>query len=593
MRDTATLLERASDLRNNMNPVAANRYRVKALMNGGAAAIQALLGTHVNETDLPWPNIMHSALTRLAQKIAYMPDVRVPAPIAEGDAPRKRAERKERIVHAYDSDDRLALQLYQVGRWLPGYGFAVWVIETRLSPDGIPYPHASLRDPYDCYPSAWGVEQSPDELAIWRRITARQAKTLFPKFADQIDGWASGRARGTGNGVLLGEGQWSSPQGQGLSVVEFYDADGTHILLPDIESKVASTPNPLDSGPAFVVPKRFAFDQLIGQYDHTFGLMAAMAKINVLSILAMKDAVFAPTDIVGDKPLGGQYRRGRLATNIFPPGTQVSRPVANLPYQLFEQIRNIERQFRIVSGYPIQDDAQSPSSWATGAGIEELAASVNNEVREYHLVLENALQQLDSKRLEWDEKVSPDRAKPLVGVRRGVPYSEVYRPRNHIKGDYRTKRVYGVMAGWDDSSKIIGGLQLLSAKTLSRRRFQENIDGLDNLTELNEEINADDARGALIQGLMARSQSPDPAEANRATMALLEFLPAGELKTALLKFYSPSEPEVSREEEQFLGAGQESMPGMAGGPPPDITTVLSQLRSGGAARGGVQTVTRI
>lgn len=593
MRDADTILERASELRNNASSMAANRYRVKALMNGGTAAIQALLGPHVKEQDLPWPNIMYSALTRLAQKIGYYPDVRVDAPLKGGDPAAKRAERKERVVASYDSEDRMPMQLYQVGRWLPGYGFAAWIIETRLSADGVPYPHAALRDPYDCYPSAWGVEQKPDELAVWRRITAKQAKTLFPKYASVVESWSQGHARGWSGGFVLGEGQWSSPQGQGMSVVEFYDSDGTHTLLPDIGKRVDYTPNPLESGPAFVIPKRFSFDQLLGQYDHTFGLMAAMAKINVLSIIAMQDAVMSPTDIVGDKPLGGQYRRGRNAVNVFPPGTTVNRPVANLPYQLFEQINRIERHFRVVAGYPIQDDAQSPTSWATGAGIEELQTSVNNEVGEYHVVLEAALQDLDAKRLEWDEKVSGDRSKPLVGTRKGIAYAEEYKPNTHIKGDYRTRRHYGVMAGFDESSKIVAGLQLKSAKIISRRGMQEEIHGLENLTEINEQIDSDDAREALMQGLMARTQSPDPAQADRAVMALIEFLPKGEFKTAMQKFYTPAEPQTSPEEEAMLTADPLAGLSGPGGGPPDITTVLSRLPSRGRTEGGVQTVAQV
>ncbi|KKK47816.1 hypothetical protein LCGC14_3151370, partial [marine sediment metagenome] len=336
----------------------------------------------------------------------------------------------------------------------------VWTIGARLSPEGIPYPHAELRDPYDCYPSAWGVDQQPDELAIWRRIGVAEAKRLYPEYASLID--LRTNSRSTGSGVILGgRGQWANSGGRGINIVEFYDAAGLHILLPDIEERVRFTPNPLLSGPSFVVIKRFAFDALIGQYDHSIGLMAAMAKINVLSIMAMKDAVHTETNIIGgDIVGGGQYQVGRGKTNRFPPGTIISKPQSNLPYQLFEQINRIEHQFRIVSGYTVQDDAQSPANLAaTGAGLGELRTSITNEVNEYHKVLRFGLQDIDSKLLEWDEEVSPDRSKTLVGVRAGVPFRETYRPRTHIKGDYRTRRSYGAMAAWDDSAKIVGGLQ--------------------------------------------------------------------------------------------------------------------------------------
>ncbi|KKL09980.1 hypothetical protein LCGC14_2560460, partial [marine sediment metagenome] len=158
-RNQEAILRRATQLKRDHEQSSRSRTRVRAILNGGVGAIQALLGPHVTDEDLPWPNLMLSGLTRLAQKIGNRPDVRVDPPNdTDNQLPRKRAERRERIVEAYDLDDRIELQLPQVGRWLPGYGFAVWTIGSRLSPEGFPYPHAELRDPFDCFPSAWGVD---------------------------------------------------------------------------------------------------------------------------------------------------------------------------------------------------------------------------------------------------------------------------------------------------------------------------------------------------------------------------------------------------------------------------------------------------
>ena len=596
MRAVPDVLARASELKNDHATIAANRTRVRAILNGGANAVKALLGAHVTDPDLPWPNEMLSGLTRLSQKIGRRPDIRVDPPMSDDEAPRKRAEKRERIVEYYDTADRLELQLPQAARWLVGYGFVVWTVESAMR-NGIPYPHAALRDPYDCYPSAWGVDQQPDELAVWRRITPAQAKKLYPQWAGLIDQKMGGTyPRGSFGAVILsGEGQWANPSGRGLSIVEFYDSDGMHTLIPEIEARVAFTPNPLTSGPSFVVAKRFAFDLLTGQYDHVIGLMAAMAKINVLGIIAMQDAVFSPTNIVGDKPLGGEYKRGRLSMNVFPPGTQISRDQANIPYQLFEQINRIERQFRLVAAYPIQDDSQSPASWATGAGLQELAGAAGNEVDEYHKVFEYALQDLDSKRLEWDEKVSPDREKPLHGNQRGVPFAEKYRPRTHIKGDYTTRRSYGTMAGLDEPSRLVGLLQLYQAGIIDRLTVQENLASLQNLTRINERIDDEATATMLRQTLMGAAAQGDP----KATMAFIETLPESELKTILRKFYTPEDPQLSPEEQEFLaqaqGGGGPADP-MAelfgGGGMPDVTTVMSRLPAEGGL-GGVQTVGRV
>ena len=58
--------------------------------------------------------------------------------------------------------------------------------------------------------------------------------------------------------------------------------------------------------------------------------MASMAKINVMSIIAMEDAVFTETNITGELE-SGQYKKGRFAVNYFSPGSSVSKPASNIP----------------------------------------------------------------------------------------------------------------------------------------------------------------------------------------------------------------------------------------------------------------------
>ena len=41
-----------------------------------------------------------------------------------------------------------------------------------------------------------------------------------------------------------------------------------------------------------------------------------MAKVNIMSVIAMEDAVFTETNIVGEIE-SGQYRKGRNAINYF------------------------------------------------------------------------------------------------------------------------------------------------------------------------------------------------------------------------------------------------------------------------------------
>jgi hypothetical protein len=130
--------------------------------------------------------------------------------------------------------------------------------------------------------------------------------------------------------------------------------------------------------------------------------------------------------------------------------------------------------------------------------------------------------------------------------------------------------------------------------------MQENMDGLDNVSLVNERIDQDMAKEAMIQGLGQRFAEQDPA-AGMALVAILDE-PSGAVET-LKKLFTPQEPQMSPEE-QMMAAGQgvpgvEGMmpPGGPGGPggggememgsPPAVQTILSQLESPG---GGVMSV---
>ena len=131
-----------------------DRYRFKSIVNGGANGIRELLGTKfINDNatnDIPIPNLMASGLERLAQKIGRAPSTKVDIFNAQDSTRAKqRRDKLERIVHAYDDLSDLKSKLPQVARWLPGYGFAVFVITTKQANNGAIYPSVELRDPFD------------------------------------------------------------------------------------------------------------------------------------------------------------------------------------------------------------------------------------------------------------------------------------------------------------------------------------------------------------------------------------------------------------------------------------------------------------
>jgi len=556
-----------------------SKSRIKAILNGGPDGIKALLGDTMETSDadlLPAPNMLQSGIDRLAQKISGVPQVRVDVPNEVDSARAKnRAEKLERIVTSYDEKQNLNLQLAQAARWLPGYGFCAWVISTKRDANGYYYPSAELRDPYDTFPGNFGPDQKPRELAVVRRVPRYKLAQIYPEFAKEIlkqdDEDDTGQEYQDYATPFMSydtnrEQQWEDNTSQGVRIIEYYDQGGTYIIFPERNLILDFIPNTL-STPPFVFVKRVSFDQLKGQYDHVIGLMAMMAKINIMSAIAMEDSVFTETNISGEIE-SGQYRKGRFAVNYLSPGTQVSKPQNNMPYQLFQQVDRLERQLRMVGGYPVTDDSQSPNSFVTGAGLSELNSTMSLMINEYRELIKVGLTEMDAKRLEMDTIMSYQTGitkKPIAGYLNGTAFSENYQPLVDIGGDYRTRRIYGVMAGFAEPQKIVTGLQLLQAGVIDIETLQDNIDGLENVAKVQERIRKNKAETVLYDSILARSAQGD-MQATMAAIAIYEN--PGNVLDILRQFYTPEEPQMTPE--QMAMIQQQQMAQMQGGQPPSL-----------------------
>jgi len=570
------IIERASYLKRMHDDALIDRARFRAILNGGEDGIRQLLGPGLDNNEshtIPAPNLMLSALDRLSQKIGKVPSLDVHITNARDSQRNKvKKDKLERIISAYDNMQRLELQLPQVARWLPGYGFAVWVITTKMDMNGHMYPCAELRNPYDCFPGYFGNTQQPDELAIIQKVPIRKLIDMYPELKTYFENKDSeDTSYDSYNLRYTDDGSWENSDENGDVILEYMNIEGTYVVHVASKKIVDFVPNPLKSGPAFVVAKRFSFDRLQGQFDQVVGLMASMAKINILSVIAMEDAVFTETNIVGEIE-SGQYRKGRNAINYLTPGSQVVKPVTNLPYQLFEAVGRLERQLRVVAGYPVQDDAISPNSFVTGRGLEELESGVSQMVSEYHTILEYALQEIDAKRLELDEVLFGNKRKPLTGTYKGAAFSESYTPNTDIDMNYVTKRKYGAMASFDAPNKIITGLQLMQAGIIDRETMQQEMDGLENLQQINERITKQKTEDILYQMLLQQSQQGD----KRAMMAIVEiYNNPKRIGSILEKFFSASGEEPSPEEQAMLQQQMMSQQGQAGPQgPPNLAALL-------------------
>lgn len=559
--------ERVLYLRDFNRPSWAERDRIRAVMNGGVGAVAALLGDRVTDPGvlLPVANEILSAGDRLAQKLGRRPDVKVDAPAhLNSERAVERAEKRARLVESLDEASKLPMMLPQLGRWIPGYGYAVVVCRQGRAYNGDPFPALEMRDPHETFIGEWGANQQPEDVAVVRLITEGRLRALFPdhpRLRAALD-----RTRGAQDTVVTWGGDrqgWANQRGGGIEVYEYLSAEGTWWVAPDLGVVLTFTPNLLRRPPFFAF-KRFAFDRLVGQYDHAVGLLANMARLNLLLTIAVEDTVMAETNVVGEME-SAVYNRGRHAVNIFSPGTSVAKMNNHVPFEAFSHMDRLERQLRIVASYPVTDDAQSPNSFVTGRGLQELTSAVDLQVREYHTVLANGLVELDALRLEWDERLYGQRQKTMEGSRQGAAFSETYHPATVVAGNYRTRRIYGAMAGFDEPTKIVTGLQLLQADVIDHDTFREQIDGLENHTRIKERIRDNKVESVFMEGLLALAQQGD----QRAITVAIDMLPEGPIKDAAREVFLATQPQPEPGPEALMANPLE--------PPPDVQTMLARL----------------
>lgn len=571
------------------------RRIIRDVCAGGDRGLRAILGTiKAGESQsVPAANMVLSGLTRLGQKIGRMPDLRVdlPARADDSESARKKAERVRRIVLDYDDVDAIEAKIARVGLWLPAYGLASMVVVDGTTFDGTPYPRVEARDPFNTFPGEFGTAEQPADCA-WVWTWPMQQLRDWTVRHDRPDVWVKvTEQRRRAGGVILDPSDHptgstalngNTDRTAGVQVAEYRNLAGTWLVLPDHACVLAHWPNPI-SRPTFHVARRHTIGpELVGQYDQAIGLQSALVKMNTLALIAMEDATFSETNIEG-QVLSGKYRRGRFAVNHLERGSQVNVVKRDVPYQYFSEIARMEGQFRQTVGYPVTDDAMSPAAQATGQGIERLNAPLDLEVKQYYDIVDRMLMGIDAIRLEWDEKAYPNVKKPLVGQRDGQPYAEYYVPSKHIAGWYRTRRTHGAMAGLSESAKLVALLQLKGGGIIDSTTLRENLEGLGDVTQIDERVKAEQAESTLMAA-MTSGQPMDP----RVAMTLIEMLPESKMKSTLRKFWTPEEPSMSPEQEAMLAPPVQAAPA---GPPPDVQTMLSRLTAAGP-QGGVQTVSR-
>lgn len=581
MQSVETILKRVDHLRDLNNPQVRMRHVIRALMDGGPDAVAEMVSESEME-HMPAANLLYSGIERTSQKLLHPPQVRVDAPLRGGSRTRKAAEKRERIVEAYDLASRVKMQMPQAVRWLMGYGFTPWVVQPSKTEEDQPYPSLELRDPYGCLPGPWTVHQQPRDIAFVRVVSE---EFLADMYGSGVLPKAKPGGYDPGTGLWspgLNGQQWEQQASTRThNVVEYMDDSGTYMVLEQTKTLLEYAEVPKGVGTPFVVAKRFSFNQLQGQFQHVIGLQQMLTRMNILAFLAVQDAVFAETNVYGEM-VSDEYRKGRDAVNIFQPGTRVEKVTEPGVFQSFQQQDRLERQLRMVGAYPVTDDAQSPNSYVTGQGLDTLTASSDNVVTEYQVVLSDVMERADTKRLKWDEKAFGTVERTMPSTNKGAPAVETFVPEKHIQGQYQTRRVYGLLSGLESSQKLVGLLQTSQAGWIDNITAMENIDGIDNIPLVLERLEQQQTEALLEQAMLSTLQG-QPMDL-RVLQVLVDGLPQGDKRKRFEEVFFPEEQPGAVPGQTPPGEQPMAAPGE------DPTTILSRLFADGQNTSAVQTV---
>lgn len=583
------------------------RERTRDIMDGGEKGLSRLVGKDLHNPRavdmIPVANMMLKANDRLAQKIGKYPTPKCDSD-SDDQSPQERADKRVKILTSWDRAAKMKLMLRQQGRWLPGYGLSAWTYSIRTDMNGDPYPHAGLRDPFDTFPSPWTFDQRPRDIAFRHVISLEDLAKVNPEAATKIRqkqqspvgyGSATGYLPRAMGGVVLspsggGGASWGNQSGKGIEVFEYVCETGTYWVHPNCPDFLSYVPNPLKGGPMFRIGKRFAFNKLQGQYDQLVGLMAAVVRLNLLAVMAVESGVNSETAIIGHMA-NGVYKTGPGAINYLLPGSTVEKVNNRIPFEALTQLDKLERQLRSMATYPVTDDGISPNSFVTGMGLEELKGSVELEVEEYHDIVADLLEGIDSDRLELADNLMTGGRYKVWGVSKGAAFSTTYRPDQDIKGEYITRRVFGLLSKWDDPNKVVTGVALRQNEVISTEYLRDNIDGLDEHERMKDQIRDEKIEMALMGMLMQTSADPNSPMFMSAVKSLIDQLPDGDMKDLLTQNFITAPEEAAAQEQQAVGLPPGGPPeGSPTGPIPPTTTILNRLTNTSRPVVGVQTV---
>lgn len=405
--------------------------------------------------------------------------------------------------------------------------------------------------------------------------SALYVESMVPSRAEQLYPGASASLGEDVTNILIGE--YFGPEG--VTVVGPLGAGHADVLAeyPSILPFVCSVCRRSSTEPTCpncgrsiarplmtVIGRGFSSDlSFEGQFESTIPLLIAQAKMFGLMMSYLEQNVFPETNIFAElQSNNAQYAVGPGAVNQFAagPGARVEKSTNEMSPQVFNELDRFERAIRIAGGFPAQMSGEPVATIATGKGIEELTATVDDNVNYWQTVVQDTL--IKAMMLFSDTSIAF-----------GGEGSGLYLPRSSYRVGVRH-------LSSSDPAQLVGMLQQVDSKLVSRATVRAKLDSVDQPEIEEVSIETEQLRDALLQGVLQRSAMPaaqggmDPKDVARlirmrregaALEDAVERL-AAEAQQAATPAGAPAAPaSISQLLQKAAGDGQ-------GGQPPAVMT---------------------
>jgi hypothetical protein len=526
----------------------------------------------------------------LSEVMAPLPAVNCSAANQTSDRARAFADKRTRIASNYFSHSDLSVQMYSGADWYLTYGFLPFIIELDMEAN---LPRIRLENPLGAYPE---FDRYGRCVAFAKRysMTLGELVSMFPEYER----------------ALLGGLGYKQDLNYLIEMVRYYDKDQSVIYLPDKDNLVLSTAkNPLGKMMVVVARRPTVDGELRGQFDDIIGIQLLRNRFALLAMEAAEKSVQSPIVLpqdVQELQLGGDA----VIRTSNPAG--VRRVELTLPQGAFTEQTLLNQELRVGARYPEGRTGNINASIVTGQGVQALMGAFDTQVKSAQAIFASALRDVISVCFEADEKLFPAE-KTIRGVDSGAPYEITYSPRKDIKGDFSADVRYGMLAGLNPAQGLIFMLQALGGKLISKDMAMRELPFTVNVSQEVEKIEIEDMRQALLASLQQYTQAiPQIAaqggDASEIVAKIAQVIKARQkgkaIEDAIEDIFAPAEqvppagaaPSMVEQPSPAptgTPVGGAITPGpAAGGPVPDVLSLLSGITGSGQPTASVRTIRR-